>query len=137
MFVELAKTRDILPGGMKMAKSGSAEIVLCNSGGKFYALDRRCGHMNAGLEWGSLDGTILTCPYHHVQFDIVTGEALNVPMADYIPDPLPPNWKRFLDHRELLTKHVSICDIGLYPVKVEGESIMVDIDARRSSGKCF
>ncbi len=137
MFVELARVQDILPGGLKMVKSGYAEIVLCNSGGKFHALDNRCGHMSTGLDRGSLDGVILTCPYHHVQFDITTGEALNVPMTDYIPDPLPENWKRFLDYREILTKHVSICDIGVYPVKVEGDRILVDVDSRKSSNRCF
>ncbi len=137
MYVELAKSQDILPGGLKMVRSGSAEIVLCNSGGKYFALDRRCGHMCTGLERGSLDGTILTCPYHHVQFDITTGEALNVPIPDFIPDPLPPNWKRFLDYRDLLTRHVSVCDVGVYPVTIEGDKVMVDLDSRKAPGKCF
>lgn len=137
MFVEVAKAGDILPGGMKMAKVGNAELVLCNSGGNIYALDRRCGHMSTGLEWGSLDGTILTCPFHHVQFDVVTGEALNVPIPDHVPDPLPKNWARFLDYLDMLTRHISICDIGTYPTKVEGDSILVDIDGRKSTNKCF
>lgn len=137
MFVEVAKVQDLLPGGMKMVKAGSDEIVLCNSAGNIYALDRRCGHMNSGLEWGSLDGDILTCPFHHVQFDITTGEALNVPIPDYVPDPLPENWSRFLNYQDNLTRHISICDIGTYTTKIEGDRIMVDIDSRKSSHKCF
>ena len=73
MLVEVAKTDEIAPGGMKCVKAGEREIVVCNCDGRYYAVDRRCGHMNGPLEMGALDGTILTCPMHHVQFDVTTG----------------------------------------------------------------
>jgi nitrite reductase/ring-hydroxylating ferredoxin subunit len=44
---------------------------------RYYAVDRRCGHMNGPLEMGALDGTIVTCLMHDVQFDATTGYALN------------------------------------------------------------
>jgi nitrite reductase/ring-hydroxylating ferredoxin subunit len=56
------------------------EILICNAGGAFYALDRRCTHKNAAMEKGTLDGTILTCPAHCAQFDVRTGEALSNPV---------------------------------------------------------
>jgi nitrite reductase/ring-hydroxylating ferredoxin subunit len=67
---------DIAPGGMKAVKLDGREVVVCNCGGSFYAVGRACGHANARLERGTLDGTILTCPLHYAQFDVTTGEAL-------------------------------------------------------------
>ena len=64
------------------------ELIICNAGGKFYALDRRCTHKNAAMEKGTLDGTILTCPAHCAQFDVRTGEALSNPV------PLDGSYKR-------------------------------------------
>ena len=62
MLIEVGKTDEIAPGGMKCVKAGEREIVVCNCAGQYYAVDRRCGHMNAPLEMGALDGTIVTCP---------------------------------------------------------------------------
>ena len=70
MLLEVAKTGEIAPGGMKFVRAGEREIVVCNCDGRYYAVDRRCGHMNGPLEMGALDGTIVTCPMHHVQFDV-------------------------------------------------------------------
>jgi nitrite reductase/ring-hydroxylating ferredoxin subunit len=73
-FVEVIKVIEIAPGGMKAVEIEGHEVVVCNAGGKFYAIQRRCGHMNAPLDKGTLDGIILTCPMHCAQFDIITGE---------------------------------------------------------------
>lgn len=41
------------------------EIEISNIGGKIYAIDDRCGHMNARLSMGNIsnDG-IVACPFH-------------------------------------------------------------------------
>ena len=87
MLLEVAKASEIAPGGMKFVKAGDREIVVCNCDGHYYAVDRRCGHMNGPLEMGALDGTILTCPMHHVQFDVTTGQALSQPVPAFIDEP--------------------------------------------------
>ena len=65
MLLEVAKTGEIAPGGMKFVRAGKQEIVVCNCDGHYYAVDRRCGHMNGPLEMGALDGYIVTCPMQH------------------------------------------------------------------------
>ena len=60
-FRPALKIDEIASGGMKTIEVEGHEIVICNCDGQFYALARRCGHMNAPLELGTLDGTILTC----------------------------------------------------------------------------
>jgi nitrite reductase/ring-hydroxylating ferredoxin subunit len=80
MFREIAGADEILSGGMKAYQVDGKEIVLCNDGGRFYALDRRCVHMNSTPEMGTANGFVITCPLHSVQFDATTGKALNPPV---------------------------------------------------------
>jgi len=136
VFAELAKASDIPVGALKRVKSGEKEIVLCNCAGRFYAVERRCGHMNSPLELGALDGTILTCPMHHVQFDVATGEALNVPIPAYFDEALPPKWSHYIAYKDALEYRIRICNLRVYPTKIEGDSIMVDL-GEPSSVSCF
>ena len=134
MLIEAAKKSELAPGGMKAVEVNGKEIVLCNFDNKIYALDKRCGHMNAPLDMGSLDGYVLTCPMHHVQFDITTGEALNKPLFHYFGDEEPSDdaqKNEVLDNYStnigILMSHIKTCDIRMYPVKIEGDSIKIDI----------
>jgi nitrite reductase/ring-hydroxylating ferredoxin subunit len=127
MLVEVAKTDEIAPGGMKFVNAGGKEIVVCNCDGRFYAINRRCGHMNGPLEMGTLDGTIVTCPMHHVQFDVITGQALNRPVPVYIDEPLPPKWAHYMTQFGLLMQHTNVIDIATFAVTVSGDVIQVEI----------
>jgi nitrite reductase/ring-hydroxylating ferredoxin subunit len=128
MLVEVAKAGEIAPGGLKFVRAGEREIVVCNCDGHYYAVDRRCGHMNGPLEMGALDGTILTCPMHHVQFDVTSGQALNHPIPEYIDEPLPGRWAQYLSYFSLLMQQVSVHNIKTFPVTIENESIHVEVD---------
>ena len=107
MFVEVAKTGDIAPGGKKNVSVGSGEALVCNYQGRFYAVACKCGHMNALLAGGTLDGWILTCPAHFAQFDIRTGEALS--------GPVPPDAGHGTN------------DLRSFRVKVENGVVFVDV----------
>ncbi len=129
MFKDIAGVDEILPGGMKAYAIGDREIVLCNDGGRFYAFDRRCGHMSAPLDLGTANGFVVTCPLHSVQFDAASGKALSTPVPAYsstetpIPQ-TPDNFARWLD---VLMHHVQVCDIKTYPVRVENGRVSVDL----------
>ena len=112
MFVEAAKVSDIACGGMRPAQVQGKEMIICNYNGNFFAVDKRCSHMNASLDMGTLDGYILTCPLHFAQFDITTGEVLSGPVPQ---DHLRESFK------------LSLTDIKTYPTQVEGDSILVDL----------
>ncbi len=136
MFVEVAKDGEVPIGGLKKVKSGERELVLCNCEGKLYAIERRCGHMNSGLDFGALDGFILTCAMHNVQFDVRTGAALNVPITPYFEDPLPKTWENHIAHKDWLEYRIRICDLRTYPTKTEGGAVFVDI-GEESAVPCF
>jgi nitrite reductase/ring-hydroxylating ferredoxin subunit len=129
-MIEVAKKGDILPGGMKLVKANGKEAVLCNVDGDYYVVDRRCGHMNAPLNMGTLDGYILTCPLHHMQFDVRTGAIVAVPVPHYTP-PMPgqktANTDNYFTWLNELFMHVSLCDIKTYKAVVDGDSIKADL----------
>ncbi len=105
---------------MKSVELDGHEIVICNSRGTYHAIGRRCGHMNAPLELGTLDGQVVTCPMHCAQFDITTGEALSGPVpADMGNERPPPILTAFLQHVDMLMKHVRTESIRTYETKVE------------------
>lgn len=128
MFRDVAGVDEILPGGMKAYEVDGKEIVLCNDGGRFYAFDRRCGHMSSPLDMGTANGYIVTCPLHSVQFDATTGAALSGPVPQYGGDlPMPKTRDNLFNWVETLMKHVKTHDIRAYAVKVEGGRISVDL----------
>jgi len=119
-FVRAISTDEIAPGGMKTVELDGHEIVICNCGGTYYAIERRCGHMNAPLELGTLDGNIVTCPMHCAQFDVTTGQALSGPVpGDLGDETLPPRVAAFLRQVGMLMKYVRTESIRTYETKVE------------------
>jgi len=120
MLIEVGKINELPPGGMKVIEVSGKEIVLCNYEGKIFAIDRRCGHMNAPLEKGTLEGYIVTCPMHNAQFDSTTGEVLSNPILR----PRPSDFMRWFG---MLMANIKTHNIKTYPVKIDGETIKVEI----------
>ena len=125
-FIPAISTAEIAPGGMKVVELDGHEIVICNCGGTYYAIERRCGHMNAPLEMGTLDGEIVTCAMHCAQFDVTTGQALSGPVpADMGDETPPPILAAFLQHVDMLMKRVRTESIRTYETKVEAGWVLV------------
>lgn len=125
-FLRAIRAAEVAPGGMKAVELNGREIVICNCGGKFYAIDRRCGHMNAPLEQGTLDGSIITCPMHCAQFDVTTGEALSGPVPAYLGNETPPRYTgAMLRNVGRLMPHVRTESIRVYKTKVGSEWVEV------------
>jgi nitrite reductase/ring-hydroxylating ferredoxin subunit len=95
-FVAVATTGDLAPGEMKFVAVERERIVLANVEGSFYALRDVCGHRNAPLSRGRLDGCIVECPLHFAQFDIRTGKYVDGPYS---------------------------ADVAAYEVRVEGDTV--------------
>ncbi len=84
-FVAVARVGDLAAGEMKFAAVEGERIVLANVEGSFYALRDVCGHRNAPLSRGRLDGCLIECPLHFAQFDIRTGKFVDGPISTDIP----------------------------------------------------
>jgi nitrite reductase/ring-hydroxylating ferredoxin subunit len=119
-FIQAVKADEVAPGGMKAVELDGIEIIICNCSGKYYAINRRCGHMNAPLEMGTLDGTYITCPMHCVQFDVTNGEVLSGPVpADFDKEIPSPMIGEYFKNIGMLMKHVHTESIRTYPTKIE------------------
>jgi nitrite reductase/ring-hydroxylating ferredoxin subunit len=118
-FVPAIRVDEVAPGGMKAVELDGREIVICNSQGSYYAIARRCGHMNAPLELGTLDGEIVTCPMHCAQFNITSGQALCGPVPGDASETVPPLLGAFLQRVDELMKQIRTESIRTYATKVE------------------
>jgi nitrite reductase/ring-hydroxylating ferredoxin subunit len=97
-FVPVAKVSDVPPASMiRIAVEGDRRL-LAHVDGKFYAMSDVCGHRNAPLSRGRLDGHIIECPLHFAQFDVRTGKLVDGPVS---------------------------ADVPVYEVRVEGDSVLV------------
>ena len=100
-FVQVATRDQVPPGRTFSAWAGGRKVLIYNVDGTFYCTDEQCTHRECSLAEGQFLGQIVTCPCHFARFDVTSGEVLNAPATV----PLPT-----------------------YPVKVEGNRILVGID---------
>ena len=81
-------------------KVGQADVALFRIGESVYAIEAICPHAEAYLADGFIEEDRIECPLHQAQFHIPTGRCL-APPADR--------------------------DLATYPVKVEGDDVLVDV----------
>jgi nitrite reductase/ring-hydroxylating ferredoxin subunit len=127
MKKKIASSVEIAPGGIKAFEIDGREILLANCDGTFYAVERRCGHMNAPCDMGTLRGYILTCPMHYAQFDIRTGKTLKKPFLKSEPQGLPEKFRNFFEHKEEMVAKINTYDLKTFKVNVEGGDIFLEL----------
>lgn len=99
-FQRVAKLEDLWSGEMMGVEVSGERVVLVNIDNHFYAYADVCPHQKSRLSEGTLTEKILRCATHHWEFDVCTGSGVN-----------PKN----------------TC-LKLFPIRVEGEDILVDVD---------
>ncbi len=99
-FVPVATTAEIPPGEHKVVEAGEQSLVIFHADDTFYALANVCSHDNGPLGEGTCSDHEIMCPRHGARFDFRTGRVLSFP---------------------------AVVDVPSYPVKVEGDRILVKI----------
>lgn len=102
-LLEVGKVDEITLGKMKHIEVQGKETVICNIGGKFHAMDDRCGHMNARLSIGNISNdSDVTCPFHGARFDVTTRKKIKEPVLapPLRMEPLPKKWQKYLETHE-------------------------------------
>jgi nitrite reductase/ring-hydroxylating ferredoxin subunit len=97
-FAAVAQISDIPAGGMKCVAVDRNRVLLAHIDGQFYAISDVCGHRNAPLSRGRLDGHIVECPLHFAQFDVRTGKLVDGPVS---------------------------ADVACYETRVEGDTVFI------------
>ena len=94
-------TKDELPNGArKLLEIDGRPIAVFNVAGEYYAIADVCSHDDGPVAEGELEGYEIECPRHGARFEVRDGKVLSFP---------------------------AIVDIPAYPVRVEGEEILVGL----------
>lgn len=99
-YREIAETNQIEEGQMKTAVIEGRIITVAKVEGRYFAFDDVCTHEECSLATGYLEGKTIECPCHGSKFNVETGAVANLP---------------------------AVVPIKTYPVKVEGNSILVGL----------
>jgi 3-phenylpropionate/trans-cinnamate dioxygenase ferredoxin subunit len=113
-YVEVMKAEALQEGQMKEVKAGGQAVLLAKVGGKFYAAENKCPHMGGNLSQGKLEGTVVTCPLHGSQYELMDGSVIRWTTW---PGAVVAATKLFRRPRAIKT----------YPVKVEGDNVLVEV----------
>jgi 3-phenylpropionate/trans-cinnamate dioxygenase ferredoxin subunit len=98
-YVKVISKSELASGEKKTVFANDKRLMVANIGGEFFAMDDACTHKRCSLGMqGKLAGSIVTCGCHGGQFNVTTGKVIAPP---------PPTDER------------------VYPVKVEGDDVMV------------
>lgn len=100
-WVKVAAVGDLAPGQKKQVDLDGLAVAIFNVEGTYYAIEDICTHDGAPLAGGRFTGHQIACPRHGARFDVCTGKALTMP---------------------------AVVPVDTYPVKVEGNDILVEVD---------
>src|SRR5713101_8054512 len=80
-WITVAATTDIAPGHGKAVNVVGATIAIFNVEGEFLAINNTCPHQGGPLGDGTLEGPVVTCPWHGWRYDVCTGVSPVIPTA--------------------------------------------------------
>jgi 3-phenylpropionate/trans-cinnamate dioxygenase ferredoxin subunit len=89
-------------GAIQVRLDGHPLSVVRAEDGSLHAIDDICTHANVSLSEGEVEDTTIECWLHGSRFDLVTGEPTGLPAT--VP-------------------------VGVYPVTIEGDDVLVDVSA--------
>jgi toluene monooxygenase system ferredoxin subunit len=103
-YARVCALDDLWEGEMESFEIGGQEILIVRcDGGDVRAFQGVCPHQDVPLIEGKFDGKLLVCRAHQWMFDASTGRGVN-----------PSN-----------------CQLAEYPLKIDGDDVMVDTDGVR------
>lgn len=112
-FVEIAKA-DFRDGEMRKFLVDGKEVLIARVGANYYATQDRCQHLGGDLSMGKLEGTIVTCPRHHSQYDLKDGHVVR--------------WTDWSGLKLALAKIAkSPRPLRTYALKIEADKILVSL----------
>ncbi len=83
-FVAVAKVADLPPGSKLLVTINGAEVLLCHTLDRIFAVENRCSHAEERLDCGRMRSGWIACPVHGARFDLASGEAMNPPASQPI-----------------------------------------------------
>lgn len=107
-YVKVAEKVDLETENKMRLFVQNKEILLTKIENNYYAIDNKCTHMGGSLYNGRLVGNEIICPKHHTRFDARTG--------------------KIVKNAKILFIKLEAKDTTSYPVKVEGDDILIGLE---------
>ncbi len=70
---------DIPHGGVKTLEIAGTGVLMSRQGAIVTCFQNACAHFGMALDGGVVENGIITCPYHHFEYDLTSGECLTAP----------------------------------------------------------
>ena len=106
-FEKACSLDEFREGEAVAAVIGDQEIAVAHDGEEYFAVEDICSHAAVALSEGEIEGCTLECWLHGSRFDLRTGKPSGPPATEPVP---------------------------VYPVRVEGEDVLVDVTAVLNTG---
>ena len=84
-FVEIAPASELPNGERLFVELGDEPVVIFSIAGQYFAIGDICTHDDGPLGDGVLEGNNIVCPRHGAEFDVRTGQAMQMPAVVDIP----------------------------------------------------
>jgi 3-phenylpropionate/trans-cinnamate dioxygenase ferredoxin subunit len=105
---------------MRKVQAGGEAVLVIRLADGWYGTASRCTHLMAPLDKGKLEGEEVVCPFHRARFDVRTGAVRRW-----------ANWPPGLAQAINLVRREK--KLRTYPVVVEGDAVLVEVDASGAS----
>jgi 3-phenylpropionate/trans-cinnamate dioxygenase ferredoxin subunit len=84
-FIEIAPASDLPNGERLFIEVEGRSIVIFNIAEQYFAIADICTHDDGPLGEGDVEGFNIVCPRHGGEFDVRTGQAVQMPAVVDIP----------------------------------------------------
>ena len=107
--VRVAAVGDLAEGRIVPVEAEGHKLLLARAGGTIYAAGRKCPHLGFNLcRGGKLDGAAIVCPLHKAKIDLATGKVERAPKLLFL---------------EMKARG----DLPVYPVRIDGDEVLVTV----------
>ena len=72
-FIEVGAASAVPEGALKLMQAGPMPVLVTRVEGELYAIANTCSHAGGPLDEGTLDGDVVTCPWHGSRFCVRDG----------------------------------------------------------------
>lgn len=98
-WIRIGTAAEVPAGGCAVFDAAGNTIAVFSVEGGLYAIDNTCKHQGGPLGEGTIEGVLVSCPWHHWQYNIKTGK----------------------------TKFSDEIGVRTYALEVRGEEVFVDV----------
>ena len=84
-FVAVPAAASLADNAALAVTIGGRDLLVCRSGGEFFAVSNLCTHADEPLACGRIRNGWIACPAHGARFDLATGEVVGPPASRALP----------------------------------------------------